>query len=60
MKFKLEVYKLKCIPCDLIFLVENLEHYHSSWFTCPQCNGSEVHDIHNFGTIIISEEEVIE
>lgn len=54
-KFRLEVEKLKCGFCDLIFLVENRFLMPASELTCPRCDANSF--VEPMGVITVIEEE---
>jgi hypothetical protein len=54
--FRLEVHKMKCGWCDLIFLVEDLPSVDSNWLHCPKCCGEEVRAIDHMDDITVIEE----
>lgn len=53
--FRLEVEKLKCRFCDLIFLVENRFLMPTSELTCPRCDSNSF--VGPMGVITVVEEE---
>lgn len=52
MRFRLKVHKLKCIDCDLIFLVEIHKNFENDLY-CPSCESHAEH----MGDIMIAQEK---